>query len=130
MAKIVSDIKKSVVAVTQTAKKKTKKIAESTKLKLDIKMEESNLEHCFEMLGRAVYANSKNPNNEARIEALMAQADRISTIIKEYKTRLAYLQDKEICVHCESVIERGSPCAYCSEKIVVNKKEPEAEENN
>lgn len=127
MAKIVSDIKKGVVAVTQTAKKKTKKIAEATKLKLDIKMEESNLEHCYEMLGRAVYASSKDSGNEARVQELIAQADRINTTIRDYKSRLAFLQDKEICAHCESVIDRGSPCEYCSEKIVVSKKESEQE---
>lgn len=123
MAKIVSDIKSGVQSVTATAKRKTKRFAEATKLALDIKMEESNLEHCFEMLGRAVYANTKNSNNEERIKSLIEQADKISATIKDYKERLAFLQDKEICAHCESVIERGFPCRYCNEKIVANKKE-------
>ena len=120
MAKVIIKLKKGVKTVAQTAKRKTKRLTEAAKLRLDIKMEESNLEHCFEMLGRAVYMK-----NEAKVDTLLLQAEKISNVIKEYKTRLADIQEKEICPHCESVITRGFPCEYCSEKIVANKKSAE-----
>lgn len=122
MAKVLSDIKRSVKSVASATKKKTKEVAETTKLKLDIKMEESNLDHCFEQLGRAVYANSKTSNNGKRVEELLLKAEKISEIIKEYKSRLAFIQGKKVCNHCESVIDFDGPCEFCNEKIVANEK--------
>lgn len=130
MAKIFNDIKRGASAVARNAKKKSKRLAEITKLKLDIKMEESNLEQCFEMLGRAAYANACGKDNQKKIDELVAQANRINTLIKDYKSRLAFLQDKEICEHCESVIDRDTPCQYCNEKIVATKKTPDTVDEN
>ena len=130
MAKIFSDIKRGATAVALNAKKKSKRLAEITKLKIDIKMEESNLEQCFEMLGRAAYANACGKDNQSKIDELVAQADRINSLIKEYKNKLAFLQDKEICEHCESVIDRDTPCQYCDEKIVASKKTTDTVDEN
>ena len=127
MSKAISDIKKSVVTVTTAVKKKTKEIAEIAKLKIDIKMEESSLDHCFESLGRAVYAHSVTGKNEEKVQKLIAKAGAICKKIKEYKSRLAFIEDKEVCPHCEAVIERGFPCSYCQEKIVITKKEKNTE---
>ena len=130
MAKVLSNIKRGATAVARNAKRKSKRLAEITKLKLDIKMEESNLEHCFEMLGRASYARACGADNQKKIDDLVAQANRINSLIKEYKSRLAFLQDKEICEHCESVIDRDTPCQYCKEKIVASKKTPDTVDEN
>ena len=123
MSKAISDIKKSVVTVTTAVKKKTKELAEVTKLKIDIKLEEANLDHCFEALGRAVYAHSVTGKNEEKVEKLLAKAGEIRKKIKDYKSRLAFVQSKEVCPHCDAVIERGTPCTHCHEKIVITKKE-------
>ena len=123
MSKAISDIKKGVVTVTTAVKKKTKELAEITKLKIDIKMEEASLDNCFEALGRAVYAHSVTGKNEERVQKLIARAGTICKKIKNYKSRLAFVQNKEICPHCGAVIDRGFPCSYCQEKIVITKKE-------
>lgn len=123
MSKAISDIQKSVVTVTTAIKKKTKELAEITKLKLNIKMEEASLEHCFEALGRAVYVNSITGKNDEKVEKLIAKAGAIRNKIKEYKSKLAFVENKEICPHCEAVIDRGFPCTHCYEKIVATKKE-------
>ena len=130
MAKIISNIKNGATTVARNVKKKSKRLAEITKLKLDIKMEESNLEQCFEMLGRASYANACGKDNQKKIDELVSQANRINSLIKEYKSRLAFLQDKEICEHCESVIDRDTPCQYCKEKIVASKKTTDTVDEN
>ena len=122
MAKVLSDIKKSVKSVASTTKRKTKALAEVTKLKLDIKMEEANLDHCFEQLGRAVYAGSKSSNNDKKIKELLEKADNISKTIKDYKSRLAFVQGKRVCPHCESVVDTEGPCKACREKIVANER--------
>lgn len=123
MSKAISDIKKSVATVTTVVKNKTKELAEIAKLKIDIKLEEANLDSCFENLGRAVYAHSVTGKNEERVEKLLAKAGAIRKKIKDYKARLALVQSKEICPHCDAVIERGMPCTHCHEKIVITKKE-------
>ena len=122
MAKIFSDIKGGVKSAITTTKKKTKSMAEVAKLKLDIKMEESSLDHCFEQLGRAVYANSKTGNNSERVDELLKKAEKISADLKEYRQRLAFIQGKRVCPHCEIVITADGPCEFCSEKIVKNEK--------
>ena len=90
MSKAISDIKKSVVTVTTAVKKKTKEIAEIAKLKIDIKMEESSLDHCFESLGRAVYAHSVTGKNEEKVQKLIAKAGTICKKIKEYISDFDY----------------------------------------
>ncbi|MBQ8145758.1 MAG: hypothetical protein IJ039_03165 [Clostridia bacterium] len=130
MAKIISNVKKGATTVARNVKRKSKRFAEIAKLKLDIKMEESNLEQCFEMLGRASYAKACGSDNQNKIDELVAQANRINGLIKEYKSRLAFLQDKEICEHCESVIDRDTPCQYCKEKIVAGKKTADTVDEN
>lgn len=130
MAKILSNVKEGATTVARNVKRKSKRLAEIAKLKLDIKMEESNLAQCFEMLGRASYAKACGSDNQNKIDELIAQANRINGLIKEYKSRLAFLQDKEICEHCESVIDRDTPCQYCKEKIVAGKKTADAVDEN
>lgn len=126
MAKVISSIK----GVASSAKRKTKEAAEATKLKVDIKVEESNLDHCFEKLGRAVYANSRTGKNGSRVSKLIKEADAICQLIEEYKNRLAVLQKKEVCPHCGAVIKAGAPCRNCKEKIVKTPKKANPVDEN
>ena len=71
MPKILSDIKNGVKAAASSTKRRTSNIANAAKLKLEIKLEESNLDQCFEQLGRAVFANAQAGENQKRIDELL-----------------------------------------------------------
>lgn len=122
MAKVFSSIKGKAKSAAKTVKRSTKKAYDVTKLKIDIKKEECNLDQCFEQLGRAVYANSKDESNSEKVQMLIEKADKIKEKIDQYKDRLALIQNKSVCCQCESIIDKNEGCQYCGEKIVANEK--------
>ena len=126
MENFILKLKGGVKSAAKTAKRKTKQITETAELKIDIKLEESNREECFEKIGRLVYLKSKLEKNESKyddkIAELIVRADKISEKITANKNRLAEIKGKEVCPRCEAVIDADYPCEYCNEKIVANEK--------
>ena len=124
MAEIISKIKKYAKSASDSAKK----YAEIAKIKLNIKMEESNLEECLCELGKAYYLFERHSlENQDEIESLLVKADLIGEKIKGYNRSLADLEEKEVCEHCSTVKDCDSPCEACGEKIVAEKPTDEEE---
>ena len=43
--------------------------------------------------------------------------------INDLKKKIAFVQNKKICVHCGSIIDKNKPyCQNCGQKVVVNEK--------
>lgn len=122
-----NDIKNKATKIAKDVKVKTKTFAKSTKLSIELKMEEANLDACFEKLGRAYYLNvSCGYENDEKIEKLVKEADEISAKIADYKKKIAEIGDKWICKHCSSVVNGTKPyCSNCGQKIVANEKKTE-----
>ena len=120
MKKIFSQIKRGAGFVAS----KTKKLAISAQLKLDIKLNEADLTECFERLGRLYYYQEKNEiDNSKKIEMTIAKCEEITEKIEELKLALAELENKTLCEHCGSVIKMDAPyCSKCGQKIVATKK--------
>lgn len=132
MDKFFSKVKSGVKSVARATKRKAQHLSETAQLGIDIKLEESALEECFEKLGRAVFLKSLSQDGgeryDKRIDELTSRAQTLTENIKAYKKRLAEIKGKEVCAHCESVIDAGMPCEYCNEKIVANEDVQEQEE--
>ena len=124
MAEVFEKISKKVVDVADSAKTKAKELYDLTKLKIDLRKKEADLDECFEKLGRAYYVQIKRQmENSDKVTALLEKADAISQEIVEIKTNIANAQNKVICTHCASVISTDAPyCSNCGQKVVAEKK--------
>lgn len=125
MGKIFSQIKKGAGVVAD----KTKKIALIAQLKLDIRLNQADLNEEFERLGRLYfYQQTAQADNAKKIEAILIKCEEIKKKINELKTTLAELEGKELCKHCGSVIKADAPyCSRCGQKLVVTPKKEEKE---
>lgn len=120
MAEMLDKISKKVVLVADSAKAKAKELYDITKLKIELRKKEVDLDECLEKLGRAYFVQVKREiDNTEKIEALVSRAENISNEIYELKKSIADAQDKKICEHCTSLVDADAPyCTNCGQKVV------------
>ncbi|MBO5312340.1 MAG: hypothetical protein J6B29_00095 [Clostridia bacterium] len=127
MADVVSKIKGKAKKAVGSAKK----YAGVAKLKLSIKMEEASLEESFENLGRAYYVHMKSgEDNSVKLVELIMEIDASVGKIREMKAKIADIEGKDVCEHCDSAKDHGSPCEKCGEKIVAERAEEKTDNND
>lgn len=124
MGKGVDGISKKVIGIADCTKERVKVLYDLTKIKIEIRNKEAELDDCFERLGRVYFVHIKNKaDNEKKIDALAAKAEKLSSEIIQLKEQLAKAQNKKICTHCASLLDIDAPyCEYCGQKIVAEAK--------
>lgn len=127
MAEVFDKISKRVVDVADNAKAKAKELYDITKLKIQLRKKEVDLDECFEKLGRAYFIQVKKEiDNNKKIEALVLKAENISNEMYELKKSIAEAQGKAICDHCTSIKDADVPfCSNCGQKVVAEAKAKE-----
>ena len=128
MAEFFKNFTKKVTDVASNVKSKAKDTYDVTRLKIDLRKKEADLDLCFERLGRAYYVNMQKGGNDEKLIALLEKAKNISDEILNLKNKIADAQNKRICDHCASLIDKDATyCENCGQKIVVASKEQENE---
>ena len=123
MADFFKNLTNKVVEIASNVKDKAVDVYDVTKLKLDLRMKEADLDECFEKLGRAYYFSLKNNGNNEKVESLIKTAEAISNEINDLKKKISLAQNKKICEHCRSIIDANKPyCQNCGQKVVINEK--------
>lgn len=123
MADFFKNLTNKVVEIASNVKDKAVDVYDVTKLKLDLRKKEADLDECFEKLGRAYYLNLKNNANNEKIQILVEKAESISNEIYNLKDKIAIAQNQKICEHCGSLIDKEKPyCHNCGQKVVANEK--------
>ena len=121
MAEFFKNFTKKVADVATNVKTKAKDTYDVTLLKIDLRKKEADLDLCFEKLGRAYYVSVQNGGNEEKLNVLLNEAKLISEEILELKNKIAVAQNKKICGHCASIIDKdASYCEGCGQKIVAS----------
>jgi hypothetical protein len=89
MADFFKNLTNKVVEIASNVKDKAVDVYDVTKLKLDLRMKEADLDECFEKLGRAYYFSLKNNgNNENKeIEERRRLGRRASTDVGKIRKR-------------------------------------------
>lgn len=128
MAEGFEKISKKVVAVADNAKARAKELYDITKLKIELRKKEVELDEYLEKLGRAYFVQiKKGIDNSEKIEALVLQAENTSSEILDLKKSIADAQNKKICEHCTSIIDVDAPyCSNCGQKVVAEVKREDA----
>ena len=128
MTEIIDNLKGTAKVVCS----KAKKIGNIALLKMSLRSKEVDLDECFEKLGRAYYYSvNGTAKNDAKIKALMEQAQMLSASINDLKEQIAQIQDSQVCEHCASVYKKDAEfCPYCSEHKVVASSKKSQEEND
>ena len=128
MAEFFKNFTEKVSEVASNVKSKAKDVYDVTRLKIDLRKKEADLDECFEKLGRAYYINVKSDvNNDEKVALYMEKAEKLSSEILDLKNKIASAQNQKICNHCASLIDKKSPyCPNCGQKVVAN----ESNDNN
>lgn len=121
------DITKSAKSIASKAVKKTGEVAESAKLAIALRSEESKLEGLFAALGKLTYEKA----DAALIAAEILEIDEQKNVIKQIKTEIAENSGKTFCPACGKEIPddaRFCPaCGKSQEKKTEAKAEPAPE---
>lgn len=128
MAEVFKKISDKVVDFAKATKQKAKEISESTKLNIELKSKESDLDTCFEKLGRAYFVQvNASVENSQKINALLERARTISGEILELKQKIATTHNKKICEHCATIVDKDVPyCEACGQKLVAERKKEQS----
>ena len=126
MAEVFKSFTNKVTNLAKEAKVKVKELTDITKLKIELKTKESDLDECFEKLGRAYFFDAKKlSDNSEKMSNLVLVASALSQEIIELKEAIALAQNKKICPHCGSLKDNDAPyCKSCGQKVVAVKKQP------
>jgi len=127
MAEMFDRFTKKVVDVADGAKAKAKELYDVTKLKIELRKKEADLDEYLEKLGRAYFIQVKREiDNSEKIDALVLKADTVANEIYELKKNIAEAQNKKICAHCISIIDADAPyCPNCAQMVVAEAKKEE-----
>ena len=122
------DITKSAKSIASKAVKKTGEVAESAKLAIALRSEESKLEGLFAALGKLTYEKA----DAALIAAEILEIDEQKNVIKQIKIEIAENSGKTFCPACGKEIPddatRFCPaCGKSQEKKAEAKAEPAPE---
>lgn len=124
MAEVFENFSKKVVDITNKAKTKAKGFYDVTKLKVDLKTKEVDLDECLEKLGRAYFVQVKKEiDNSEKINALLLEAEQLYADVASLKNSIAEAQNKKVCEHCSSLFDANQPyCQNCGQKVVAENK--------
>ncbi len=121
------DITKSAKSIASKAVKKTGEVAESAKLAIALRSEESKLEGLFAALGKLTYEKA----DPALIAAEILEIDEQKNVIKQIKTEIAENSGKTFCPACGKEIPDDAKfcpaCGKSQEKKTEAKAEPAPE---
>ena len=117
------DITKSAKSIASKAVKKTGEVAESAKLAIALRSEESKLEGLFAALGKLTYEKA----DVALIAAEILEIDEQKNVIKQIKTEIAENSGKTFCPACgKEIPDDARFCPACG-KSQEKKAEPAPE---
>ncbi len=127
---VFNEIKRNVTNAASAASKKTNELTGLAKLNMNIKLEQSKLNECYEEIGRLFYtAERSGEDYTSDIAAHIMQADKIKANISKYQAEIARLKKVIYCDNCGA--ELAETCIYCSTcgaKLEKKAAEPSAEE--
>ena len=108
------DITKSAKSIASKAVKKTGEVAESAKLAIALRSEESKLEGLFAALGKLTYEKA----DAALIAAEILEIDEQKNVIKQIKTEIAENSGKTFCPACgKEIPDDARFCPACGKEI-------------
>ncbi|MBQ8510796.1 MAG: zinc ribbon domain-containing protein [Clostridia bacterium] len=109
----------NVNAAAKTAAKKTGEVAESAKLTIALKTEQSKLEGLYNQLGKLYYEKAE----EAQLAAQVLEIDEQKVVIEQLKAEIAENSGKVICPGCGKEISVDVAfCPACGTKQEEKKK--------
>ncbi|MCI8387245.1 MAG: zinc-ribbon domain-containing protein [Clostridiales bacterium] len=107
------DLSKNAKSFAEKAVKKTGEVAESAKLTISLKSEESKLEGLFSALGKLCYDKA----DDGLIAAQILEIDEQKTVIAQIKAEIAANSGKSYCAGCGKEISSDSAfCPHCGAK--------------
>ena len=116
------DFTKSAKNIASKAVKKTGELAESAKLTILLKSEESKLEGLFAALGKLTYEKA----DAALIAAEILEIDEQKNVIKQLKADIAANSGKMFCPACgKEIADDAKFCPACGKPVF-----PELEESD
>lgn len=123
------DLSKKITSAGQTAAKKTKEIAELTKLNAKVSEEERKLRDTYVAIGK-LYVSLHSDTYEADFGDLIAALHEGEKQIEEYKAQIHEIKGVVKCEKCGAEVTSGSAfCNACGAPMpVVNPVDEEAEE--
>ncbi len=126
------EISKSVSDAANFTVKKTGELTNAAKLKVNLHLETTKLEKCFEEIGRLYYEGKRaGKDNFSEISALFVTADEIKINISIINEEIAKLKNVITCPGCGSEVNRSfAYCNLCGTKLVVPNDKPESDTCN
>lgn len=107
------DLTKNAKSFAEKAVKKTGEVAESAKLTISLKSEESKLENLFAALGKLCYEKAE----DGLIAAQILEIDEQKTVIAQIKAEIAANSGKVFCQSCGKEIDADTAfCPHCGAK--------------
>lgn len=113
------DLSKNAKSFAEKAVKKTGEVAESAKLAISLKTEESKLEGLFNALGKLCYDKA----DDGLIAAQILEIDEQKTVIAQIKAEIAANSGKSYCTSCgKEISSEAAFCSHCGAKQEQKKK--------
>lgn len=107
---------------SQEAIKKTKEIADITKLNGEISAEEKKINNTYQMIGQKYFELHANLPEEEFVELVISIKNSMNKIEKA-KEDIRRLKGKRVCPQCSAVLEGEAPfCPMCGAKLPVIEK--------
>ena len=117
------DLGKKISQTSQSAVKKTKNIADITKLNLQISEEQKKLDGFYLQIGKEYVANYKE-NPDSNLSDLVGNATEIETKIASLNDQIREIKGILCCEKCGKEIAKGSSfCMNCGEPVPKVEKE-------
>lgn len=102
---------------SQEAIKKTKELADTTKLNGEISAEEKKINSTYQMIGQKYFELHANSPEEDFVELIISIKNSINKI-EEAKEEIRRLKGKRECPQCNAVLEGEAPfCPMCGGKL-------------
>lgn len=107
---------------SQEAIKKTKEIADTTKLNGEISAEEKKINSTYQVIGQKYFELHSNSPEEEFVELIISIKNSMNKI-EEAKEEIRKLKGKRMCPQCSAELEGESPfCPMCGAKLPVVEK--------
>lgn len=107
---------------SQEAIKKTKEIADTTKLNGEISAEEKKINSTYQVIGQKYFELHANSPEEEFVELIISIKNSMNKI-EEAKEEIRRLKGKRVCSQCNAELEGEAPfCPMCGAKLPVVEK--------
>lgn len=115
---IVDTVSTKASELAKSAVKKTGEVAESAKLAISIKSEQSKLDNMFTTLGKLFYEQAKGTEVRAQVAAQILEIDEQKKVIEDLRLTAANASGRMICDSCGKEMSLDDAfCPVCGKKV-------------